>query len=104
MIYQFKDNYFNVCICNLSLNFFENTEKVIGEIYRVLDKNGIFYCSIPVPERNIKKSTIRGSLHSEIILKSLFERNGFKYEPLSFKNGAILYFKATNIKDKEILK
>ena len=93
----FTDNYFNICICNLSLNFFKNTEKVVGEIYRVLDKKGVFYCSVPVPERNVKESTIRGSLHSEEKLKTLFTKNGFKYESFSFTNGTVLYFKAAKL-------
>ena len=56
----FQDNYFDLCICNLSLNFFPEMLKVINEIKRILKKQGSFICSVPVPERNKSKSVIRG--------------------------------------------
>lgn len=93
----FIDNYFNFCICNLSLNFFIDTEKVIKEIYRVLRINGVFICSVPVPERNIRKNTIRGRLYSEEKMKNLFVKYGFNFEPFNFKNGSLLYFRTIKI-------
>jgi len=38
----FNDNSFDICICNLSLNFFKNTEIVISEIKRILKTDGVF--------------------------------------------------------------
>ena len=90
----FKDNIFDICICNLSLNFFEELKPLINELKRVLKKKGFFFCSVPVPERKKEKSKIRGKLRSEKRLKELFEKNGFSFKSYKFHNGAILYFKA----------
>jgi len=59
-----------------------------------LKKNGKIICSVPVPERNKKQNVIRGKLFSENELREKFNKNGFIFETLNFKNGAILYFKA----------
>jgi len=90
----FQDTIFDICICNLSFNFFENITTVIKEIQRVLKNNGILICSVPVPERNTKQSTIRGNLYSERELKELFENAGLSFHPYEYKNGTLLYFKA----------
>ncbi len=90
----FQDQLFDICICNLSLNFFSDLTTVIQEVKRVLKNQGIFICSIPVPERNQKQSVIRGNLYSENELKSIFETNGLKFTSYDFKNGALLYFRA----------
>jgi len=90
----FQDNYFDVCICNLSLNFFNDIKKIIEEIKRVLKNNGLFICSVPVPERNKKKSVIRGNLYSEKELKGIFENKDFIFYSYDSRNGALLYFKA----------
>ncbi len=81
-------------ICNLSLNFFGDLNRVIEEIKRVLRNRGAFICSIPVPERNLKGSTIHGKLFSENQLKELFAMNGFRFTAYNLKNGALLYFRA----------
>jgi hypothetical protein len=62
-------------------------------VKRVLKDNGIFICSVPVPEKNKKQSVIRGNLLTENEIKELFERNGFEYTSYEFINGALLYFK-----------
>lgn len=90
----FKNNSFNVCICNLSLNFFNNVKTVINEIKRVLKENGRFICSVPVPERNKNNSTIRGQLYSEKELKKMFEEAGFEFCKNNLTNGTLLYFSA----------
>ena len=41
----FKNNYFDICICNLSLNFFNDIKTVVKEIKFVLKNNGIFICT-----------------------------------------------------------
>lgn len=89
----FKDNIFDVCVCNLSLNFFDDLEIVIKEIKRVLKNKGFFFCSAPVPERKINKSKIRGELRSEEKLKEMFEKNNFVFYSYDFDNGTILYFR-----------
>jgi SAM-dependent methyltransferase len=90
----FEDNSFDICICNLSLNFFNDVKTVINEIKRVLKNNGTFICSVPVPERNKKKSTIRGKLFTEKELKGIFENTGFEFHSNNLINGTLLYFKA----------
>lgn len=90
----FQDKLFDICICNLSLNFFSNLTTVIQELRRILKNQGVFICSISVPERNQKQSVIRGNLYSENELKNIFEINGFNFTSYDFRNGALLYFKA----------
>ncbi len=90
----FDDNHFDVCLCMLSLNFFDNIEKVFQEVKRVLIMGSVFICSVPVPERNRFQSTIRGTLISEAALNRMCKTQGFRFESLSFENGALLYFKA----------
>ena len=90
----FESNAFDICLCILSLNFIGNVEKVFQEISRVLLPNGLFVCSVPVPERNRLQSTIRGVLYSEMELEKTCQEYGFKFASLSNENGALLYFKA----------
>ena len=89
----FADETFEVCLCILSLNFFDNLEQVFQEVNRVLAGGSLLLCSVPVPERNRLGRTIRGRLHSEDVLRQTLEKNGFRFESLPWANGALLYFK-----------
>lgn len=90
----FEGGIFDICLCILSLNFIGNVEKVFQEVSRVLLPDGLFVCSVPVPERNMLQSTIRGVLYSETDLEKICQEYGLKYESISCGNGALLYFKA----------
>jgi ubiquinone/menaquinone biosynthesis C-methylase UbiE len=90
----FKDNCFDVGICNLSLNFFNNIDHFISELKRVLIKDALFYCSVPIPERKNPKATIHGILYTAEELKKRFQNQNFYFEELPYENGALLYFKA----------
>ena len=90
----FENGTFDLCFCILSLNFFSNVETVLQEVRRVLVPGGVFVCSVPVPERNRLQSTIRGTLYSEAELEKMCQEHGFKFEPISCENGALLYFEA----------
>ena len=90
----FEDNIFSICLCILSLNFFNEVEKVFNEINRVLVPGGDFICCVPEPERNKLQATIRGMLYSEDELAAICKDHGFRFESLPSKNGALLYFRA----------
>lgn len=90
----FNDNTFSICLCILSLNFFNNVEGVFREIKRVLVPDGVIVCCVPVPERKKLQSTIRGTLHSEDELEKICNKQGFTFTPIQVENGSILYFKA----------
>ncbi len=90
----FDDNHFNIVLCILSLNFFNDVNKVFQEIKRVTVPDAIFICSVPIPERNKLQSTIRGTLYSEEELARICKEHGFSYESIPFENGALLYFRA----------
>jgi SAM-dependent methyltransferase len=90
----FNNEFFDVAICDLSLNFLGNIETFINELNRVMKKGSIFYCSVPVPERIHPKVTIHGNLYSEDQLKTWFEKFDFSFVPKPFENGALLYFEA----------
>ncbi|MEJ2155674.1 MAG: hypothetical protein P8X96_10085, partial [Desulfobacteraceae bacterium] len=66
---------------------------VFKEIHRVAVKDAIFICSVPVPERNKLQSTIRGTLYSEEKLERICKEDGFIFESIPAKNGALLYFR-----------
>jgi SAM-dependent methyltransferase len=89
----FEDESFDVCICILSLNFFDDLGKVVKEVDRVLASSSVFVCAVPVPERNLLGSRIRGELHSKEGLATMFQQNGFKFESIPGENGALLYFR-----------
>ena len=91
----FADDTFDMAICNLSFNFFPNAQQVISQIKRILNQKGRFFCSVPVPERNIKRTKIHGNLLSAKDLQDLFEKNGFNFQELPPHNGAIFYFLAS---------
>ncbi len=90
----FDDNIFSICLCILSLHFFNDVERVFQEIKRVLVPNALFICSVPVPERNRLQSTIRGTLYSEEELGRICQEQGFRFESFPNENGALLYFRA----------
>lgn len=94
----FEDHYFDVILCHLSFNFFQELRIVIQEATRVSQKNAIFYGSVPIPERKMDSAVIRGTLFSEAELKNLFNGLGWKFKSLPEKNGALLYFKAEIIR------
>jgi ubiquinone/menaquinone biosynthesis C-methylase UbiE len=90
----FENNTFDLCLCILSMNFFNDIEQVFREIRRVLVPEGVFVCSIPVPEKNRLQSTIHGILFSESEYALICEKYHFKYECIAGENGALLYFSA----------
>ncbi|MFW5700425.1 MAG: class I SAM-dependent methyltransferase [Cyclobacteriaceae bacterium] len=90
----FQSNTFDIAICNLSLNFFQSIEEFLSELRRILKPNGMFYCSVPIPERKKSNATIHGSLYKLDDLRKMFENENFSFEPLPYENGALLYFKA----------
>ncbi len=90
----FADNVFDVCLCILSLNFFEDIDGVLREIRRLSTAAAVFVCAVPVPERNILQSRIRGALYSQSELEARCRSHGFEFESLPESNGALLYFRA----------
>ena len=90
----FDDNLFDIILCILSLNFFDDITKVLKEVKRVAVPAALFICSVPVPERNSLQSKIRGTLHSEKELVEICQENGFSFESIPAGNGALLYFRA----------
>jgi SAM-dependent methyltransferase len=90
----FNDNFFDIVLCILSLNFFNDIDKVLQEVKRVAAPVAIFICSVPVPERKKVQSTIRGTLYSEEELERMCTENGLIYEAIPSENGALLYFRA----------
>jgi ubiquinone/menaquinone biosynthesis C-methylase UbiE len=91
----FLDHCFDITICNLSLNFFQDMDGFISELKRVLKHDAVFYCSIAVPEKTKPKARIHGILYTAEELKKKFQEHQFVYEELPYENGALLYFKAT---------
>lgn len=89
----FDDNLFDIILCILSLNFFDDINKVLQEVKRVAVPAAVFICSVPVPDRNGLQSTIRGTLHSEKELAEICRENGFSFESIPVENGALLYFR-----------
>ncbi len=89
----FEDESFDLCICFLSLNFFDDLAAVLKEVRRVLAPGSGLLCAVPVPERNARGSTIRGELRSEDRLASELSRSGLRFESIPRQNGALLYFR-----------
>jgi SAM-dependent methyltransferase len=90
----FDDNMFDVVLCILSLNFFNDIKAVFKELERVAAPGAVLICSVPVPERKKTKSTIRGILYSEKEWERICRENGFVYEAIPSENGTLLYFRA----------
>lgn len=90
----FGNETFDLCLCILSLNFFNHIELVFQEIRRVVVPGGMLVCSVPVPERNTRQRTIRGTLYSETELEKISQEHGFTFESLPCENGVLLYFRA----------
>ncbi len=94
----FAKNTFDVCICNLSLNFFPNLGCVLSLLHNVIKPNGMFLCSVPVVERMPKGRRVRGAQFTLASLDQRMHSHGFDFTVLPEKNGAIVYFQSTNTK------
>lgn len=90
----FADGSFDLCLCILALNFFDDAAQVVREIRRVLMPGGSFICSVPVPERKAEDVIIRGTLHPRESLERMCRDNGFTFEGFPEDNGILLYFRA----------
>ena len=90
----FDDNLFDIVLCILSLNFFDDINNVFQEVKRVAAPAAVLICSVPVPERKKVQSTIRGNLYSEEELERMCRETGLVYEAIPSENGALLYFRA----------
>src|SRR6056297_427141 len=60
----FSDGQFDLALCHLSMNFFSDLGSFLSESYRVLQPGGVFYGSVPIPEKKPPRSTIHGTLYS----------------------------------------
>ncbi len=56
-------------------------------------REALLLCSVPVPERNKRKSTIRGQLYFETELETICREFGFGFEKIPWENGALFYFR-----------
>jgi SAM-dependent methyltransferase len=90
----FENGGFDLCLCILALNFFEDAEKVFQEIGRALTPGGRLVCCVPVPERNSGQRKIGGVLRPESTLEALCRKNDLAFERIPEENGALLYFRA----------
>ena len=90
----FANKSFDLCLCILSLNFIGKHHKVFSGVQAILRRGGTFLCCVPVPERNLHESTIRGSLLSKVRLQKLCQETGFTFKPIKIMNGSLLYFQA----------
>src|SRR6056297_2036575 len=93
----FSTDSFDFVFCNLSFNFFQDAQRVVKEIKRVMKNEGQFFCSVPVPEKNNNGNQINGTLRSAKEMKHLFEINDFNFKELPPHNGAIFYFLASKM-------
>jgi ubiquinone/menaquinone biosynthesis C-methylase UbiE len=93
----FAGGSFDLCLCILALNFFDDASRVFAEIRRVLVPEGTFICSVPVPERKPQNAVIRGTLHGGEALEIMSRDNGFSFDPLPADNGALLYLRAVAV-------
>jgi ubiquinone/menaquinone biosynthesis C-methylase UbiE len=90
----FSNGFFDIVICDLSLNFLGDIETFLEELKRVMKKDSMFYCSVPVPERKHSKAVIHGNLYTENELKNVFGKYNFEFMSKPYENGALLYFGA----------
>ena len=90
----FPDGSFDLCISNLSLNFFPDLDGVLKELGRILTTDSCFFFSVPVPERIPAGSVVHGKLYTEDELKNIFIRHAFSFTGLADRNGAVLYARA----------
>jgi ubiquinone/menaquinone biosynthesis C-methylase UbiE len=98
----FNNDLFDIALCHLSLNFFEDLETFILELKRVLKPGGRFYCSVPVPEKKSRRAKIHGNLYTTENLRNLFRKHHFDFEKQPYENGALLYFKAQSMDDHAV--
>lgn len=89
-----EDKSFDICICNLSINFFDNIRDFILESRRLLKPGGYLFFSIPLPEKKAPEVKIRGKLYSKQEMKEIFTDLDFRFESLDKENGALTYFRA----------
>lgn len=92
----FAPDSFSICLCILSIIFFSDLKQFVKELRQILQPDGLFFCCVPVPERNIDGSKIRGKLYSAVELQEIFTEHNFNLIVNTAENGTLLYFKAVN--------
>lgn len=85
----FAKNSFDRVICNLSLNFFPEIEPFLNELQRVLKPGGIFFCSVPIPEKTDPKAKIHGKLYTTEEIKRHLKQSHFNFHKKDPENGAL---------------
>ena len=88
----FCEAQFDVCICNLALNFFPDAGAALDEIHRVLAPSGRLIGCVPVAERIPEGVTVRGTVFTTEELDSLFGQHGFVFADLDRGDCALCYF------------
>jgi len=91
---MFEQNSFQVCLCILAINFLNDLNQLALELAQILQPGGVFYCCVPVPERNNTGSIVRGNLYTERKLQEIFSKHNFGFEACTATNGSLLYFQA----------
>jgi ubiquinone/menaquinone biosynthesis C-methylase UbiE len=91
----FQDDIFDRVICQVSLHFFSDIELAVKELKRVIKPRGVFCCSVPVTDKKPEHAKIRGTLYSTGQLRDIIQNHGLYFFPLTYENGALLYFQAT---------
>ncbi|MBN1265796.1 MAG: class I SAM-dependent methyltransferase [Anaerolineales bacterium] len=94
----FAENSFDLCLCVLAMNFFDDLPTIISKTMDMLVPGGSWVGCVPVPERNHAQRAIHGTLYSEKELEKMFRGQNFVFTGLPEANGALLYFHAESMK------
>ena len=104
---DFDNNYFKFIFCNGVLSHLDNYKKIISEIYRVLERDGISWINLygQSPFTNIrKKFNIKMNKDKQMILSKILATYGWDQDKIKFlleilNTKKTIYFKKKKIED-----
>ena len=95
----FKNESFDFVFCRQVIEHMSSPEKLIREVYRILESNGLFYVDTPVTQTH--SDVTHYHIHPKSYWKRILNTNGFEAQEYVLGRGTYLkYLSKLRLEDK----